>query len=106
MSDRSLRPLIFLDEETNCYGVVVSIGLLHLVGRSGGGKGVGGVLGRGNQVLMDPVMLVLSQIRGVASCCSLGVARCRSPGVVDAGSEVCDGDFTHLELEVRGHLRP
>ena len=98
MSDRSLRSLVFLDEGTNYYGVVVSVGLLRLMHHSGGGEGVGGVLGRGRYVLMDPVGLVLGQIRGVASC--------RSLGVVDAGSEVRDGDFTHLNLEVRGHLRP
>ena len=105
MSGRSLRPLVFLDEGANYYGVVVSIGLLRLVDRFGGDEGMDGVLGRGQQVLMDPAVLVLGQIRGVASCRSLGVARCRSLGVVDAGSEVRDGDFTHLDLEVRGHLR-
>ena len=93
-----MRRLIFLDEGTNYYSVAVSIGLLCLVDRSGGGEGVGGVLGRVYQGLMDPVGLILSQVRGVA--------RFRSLGVVDAGSEVRDGDFTHLELEVRGHLRP
>ena len=106
MSNRSLRPLVFLDGRTNHYGVVVSIGILRLVDRSGGGEGVGGVLGRGQQVLMDPLVLVRGHIHSVASCRSLGVARCRSLGVVDAGSEVRDGDCTHLELEVRGHLRP
>ena len=106
MLDRSLRPPVFLDKGTNSYGVVVSIGLLRLVDRSGGGEVVGGVLGRGHQVLMDPVVLVLGQIRGVESCRSLGVARFRSYGVVDADSEVCDGDITHFELKVPGHLRP
>ena len=106
MPDRSLRPPVFLDEGTNYFGVVVSIGSLRLVDRSGGGERVDGVLGRGRQVLMDPVVLVLGQTRGVESCRSLSVARFRSLGVVDADFEVRDGDFTHLELEVPGHLRP
>ena len=83
-------PLTLLDEGPNYYGVVVKIGLLRLVDHFGGGEGVDGVLSGGHQVLMDPVVLVPGQVRGVE--------RHRSLGVVDAGPEVRDGDLTHLEL--------
>ena len=96
--DRSLRPLVCLDEGTNYYGAVLGVGLLCLVDRLGGGEGVGGVLGLGQQVLMGPLVLVLGQFRGVASCRSLGLARCHSLGMVGAGSEVRHGDFAHLDL--------
>ena len=96
--DRSLRSLVCLDEGTNYYDVVLGVGLLCLVGRSGGGEGVGGVLFLDQQVLMGPLVLVLGQLRSVASCRSLGVSRCRSLGMVEAGSEVRHGDFAHLDL--------
>ena len=97
-SDRSLRPLILLDEGFNYYGVVVKIGLLRLVYRFGGGEGVSGGLGGDDQVLMNPGVLVPGQVRGVAHR--------RSLGVVDVGPQVRGRDLAHLELLVRGHLRP
>ena len=104
--DPGLRPLVCLDEGTNYHGVLLDVGPLCLVGHSGDGEGVGGVLGLSQQVLMGPLVPVLGQLRGVAGSRSLGVSRCRSFGMVETGSEVRHGDFAHLDLQIRGHLRP
>ena len=104
--DPGLRPLVCLDEGTNYHGVALDVGPLCLVGHSGDGEGVGGVLGLSQQVLMGPLVPVLGQLRGVAGSRSLGVSRCRSFGMVETGSEVRHGDFAHLDLQIRGHLRP
>ena len=105
--DPSLRPVVCLEEGTNNDGVVLDVGLLCLVSRSGDGEGVGGVLGLSQQVLMGPLVPVLGQLRGVAGSRSLlGVSRCGSFGMVEAGSEVRHGDFAHLDFQIRGHLRP
>ena len=88
MKNRSSRPLVCLDAGTNYYGAVPGIGFLRLIGRSGDGEGVGGILLLGQQVLMSLLVLLLGQLRGVAGCRGLGVSRCRGFGVVEAGSEV------------------
>ena len=106
MVDRSFYPLVCLDERIKYFGVVLGVGFLRLVGRSGGGEGVGGVLGLGQQVMMGLSVLFLGQLRGVAGCRGLGVSRCHGLGVVEAGSEVRYGYFAHLNLQIRGHLRP
>ena len=95
--DRSFRPLGCLDAGTNYYGVVLGVGFLRLVDRSGGGEGVGGVL-LGQQVLMGLLVFFLGQLRGVAGCRGLGVSRCRGLSVVEAGSEVRYGDLAQLDL--------
>ena len=104
MKYRSFLPLVCLDEGANYYGVVLGVCLLRLVGRSGGGEGVGGALGLSHQVLMGLMVLFLGQLRGMAGCRSLGVSRCRGLGVVEAGSEVRHRDFAHLDSQIRGHL--
>ena len=47
MKDRSFRPLVSFDAETDYYGAVLGVDLPRIIGRSGGGKGEGGVLLRG-----------------------------------------------------------
>ena len=106
MQDRSFRPLACLDAGANYDGAVLGVGLLHLVDRYGGGKGVGSVLLLGQQGLMGLLVLLLGEFRGVAGCRCLGVPRCRGLGVVEAGSGVCHRDLAQLALQVRRHLRP
>ena len=98
MKGHSFRPLVSLDAGTNYYGAVLGIDFLRLIGRSGGGEGVGGVLLRGQQVLMGLLVPFFDQLRGVAGCRGLGVSRCRGLGVVEAGSEVRYRDLAHLGL--------
>ena len=106
MKDRSFLPLVSLDAGTNYFGAGLGIGFPRLIGHSGGGEGVGGVVLRGQQVLMGLLGLFFGQLRGVAGCRGLGVSRCHGLGVIEAGSEVRYRDLAQLGLEVRIHLRP
>ena len=88
VQDRSFCPLVSLGAGTNYNGTVLGVGLLRLVDRSGGGKGVGGVLFFGQQGLIGLLLLLFGELRGVAGCRCLGVPRRRGLGVVEAGSQV------------------
>ena len=103
---RSFHPLVGLDAGTNYDGAVLGVGLVRLVDRSGGGKGVDGVLLLGQQGLMGLLVLLFGELRGVAGCRCLGVPRCCGLGGVEAGSEVCHRDLAQLALHVRGPLWP